>query len=69
MVIVDLRVQKEFLIYSIVQVAFFTTRKVDALEELTWVSRFYVISCWWFTCMFSQNSSFKVAALPYDDIG
>lgn len=68
MVIVDLRVQNEFLIYSIVQVAFFTTRKVDALEELTWVSRFYVIS-WWFTCMFSQNSSFKVAALPYDDMG
>lgn len=63
MVIVDLRVQKEFLIYSIVQVAFFTTRKVGALEELTWVSRFYVISCWWFTCMFSQNSSFKVAMM------
>lgn len=38
-----LLVIEDIFICSIVQIAFFTTRKVDALEELNWVSIFYLI--------------------------
>lgn len=56
------------LIIDVTQLAFFTTKKVEAFEELTWVSVFFIWALCWQTCivLISQDNYLE---LLYQDYG